>query len=464
MNVWPILAVPALLLVQSHRAVEAQAPSSLIVDVDGSETDFLALAALLATDVEKSTEVRLITVNGNTRASLYAAFKNTRRFLSLMKRDDIPVALGAGISWLNQAPAARLDKNVSATGSASSLLSHCKNLPLPQWFPDSEGVPWPPTSPKDIGLGLYPFNNQYDWDTCYGMAGLLPLSAAEDTEAEDLVNSLLLGTSYKPPSAVTAAFDLFRRESRPVQYLALGSLTNLANLLKQAEMNHLDALASTRIGTVYIAGGNLQPASTPAVLPFPEWNTYVDPPAADYVMQHNGISRVMFTTDLTNQVRFDGDRWMRLTKFARNQRAQIEVIHSVSSGAEWLSAVLFNLEKAIIRVLQPVKTKQNSGAMSEMTAQDADFLNMLVAPHELFVAVAVSSTSVKATLEESPRSHQLRCDQSTGSLLDLSSSSNAHVNASVHLAETTVYQNLNRNFDGGRHQLFWLKAFEWLNM
>jgi len=359
----------------------AAAAMPVAVDVDGSIADLVALAALLNAP---GVNVRLVTINGNTAATLAAAATNTRNFIDMMGRSDIIVARGAATSWSAKQP--------------------CRDGPL-EVFPKD-----PPAQT--------PFN-RWDHDTCYGLA--------DDLASPDNV-------ATRMPTATAALTLALRGYPEPLQYIALGSLTNLADFLRAEGQ---EGGLAQHLGAVHILGGRIG-TGTPIVNvgASAEWNFFVDPAAADYVLSFPGLHRLMYPLDLTSSIRFDADRWNSLTDNAAADRA------ADSRLVSWLSRALRRVEDSA----------RNSGLA----------LFDIFAPSELFVVVTLASPRVHQTLSQEPHSFELRVNAS-GVVIVVADDGMTAV-AQSHLNTTSVYTQLDSTQDEGSHSLFWATTFEWLNI
>jgi len=99
--------------------------------------------------------------------------------------------------------------------------------------------------------------------------------------------------------------------SKPINYVALGPMTNLGQVLQQ------EPVLASKINAVYIMGGavnvpgNLQYGGIEDN-PYAEWNIFLDPDAADIVFQ-SGINVVLIPLDATNNAPVTEDFYNRLT-------------------------------------------------------------------------------------------------------------------------------------------------------
>lgn len=122
-------------------------------------------------------------------------------------------------------------------------------------------------------------------------------------ERVDAGSGLQLGPTTRQPSASTAVELIFQlaNEHSDLHLVATGPLTNLAEALLADE-----ALAR-RLGPVYVMGGalyvpgNLVCCGAPEGNAVAEWNVYVDPHAAQVVVD-SGVVPLFVPLDGTNQV------------------------------------------------------------------------------------------------------------------------------------------------------------------
>lgn len=152
----------------------------------------------------------------------------------------------------------------------------------------------------------------------------------------DSVTGLSLPSSSRSPARQSAADFLgerLRDRSRPVDVLAIGALTNLAEALERQP--HLAAIRSLVImgGAVEVPGnlaGGGNPANTTA-----EWNLYADPLAAQRVLAA-GLPILLVPLDATNEVPVDG-AFVREVQRATTPRGRI-VAEILAGAAERINA------------------------------------------------------------------------------------------------------------------------------
>lgn len=188
----------------------------MILDCDPGHDDAMALLMALASD--KVELLAVTTSAGNQKPE--KTFENARKLLSLAKREDIPVAMGA------QKPLRRELIIAEDIHGESGL--------------DGAELPNPTTEPLK-------------------------------TSANDLIA------------------DILRQSEEKITIVATGPLTNIAIfLLSHPELKEKIELISFMGGACF--GGNYSPHA--------EFNIYVDPEAADIVVQ-SGVPVAMFGLDVT---------------------------------------------------------------------------------------------------------------------------------------------------------------------
>ncbi len=138
--------------------------------------------------------------------------------------------------------------------------------------------------------------------------------------AMDFHLGLPLPVSRHLPASGGAAALLthqLRHAQTPVTILALGPLTNLAEILTT------EPQLTQQIAMIYIMGGALDVAGNLGELmwcpsnPYAEWNFYVDPYAVEIVL-HSGVPLTLIPLDVTNQHPLTTAFYKRLTTAATN--------------------------------------------------------------------------------------------------------------------------------------------------
>jgi pyrimidine-specific ribonucleoside hydrolase len=123
-------------------------------------------------------------------------------------------------------------------------------------------------------------------------------------QADNLLNTTdLLPSSKKIPaqSAVNLLVSTLQQTKQPIDILAIGPLTNIAEMLKlHPELKKSIHRIYIMGGAVHVAG-NLPLADSEQKNVAAEWNIYIDPLAADIVFR-SGIAITLVPLDITNQL------------------------------------------------------------------------------------------------------------------------------------------------------------------
>lgn len=231
----------------------------MIIDTDADTDDMAALWYALR---YPKADVRLITVAGNSWAHLAAGMTNVYNLLALLGRDDVAVAPGAQYAWRDEA---------NHTHHQSDAI------------PDGGKNGW-------VGGG-----GRYEIDTLFGSAKDLPPTTrawgVNDTGAVESIRQLLAGVTGN------------------VTWLSLGGLTVFGQYLKTYPQD------ISRIDRLYIMGGAVNhPGNlfTVPTNPYAEFNIYVDPDAASFVVR-SGVPVYLVPLDVTNSVDYTPDNYAKLT-------------------------------------------------------------------------------------------------------------------------------------------------------
>jgi inosine-uridine nucleoside N-ribohydrolase len=121
----------------------------------------------------------------------------------------------------------------------------------------------------------------------------------------------LAGLEHLPPAgpgparhAVDALREAFLRATDPMDLIATGPLTNVARFLAGSPE------ASRKVRALWVMGGSL--ASGGNISPLAEFNFYVDPEAADWVLREAPVPVYIVGLDVTERVRWTAaelSRW-----------------------------------------------------------------------------------------------------------------------------------------------------------
>jgi len=160
-------------------------------------------------------------------------------------------------------------------------------------------------------LGLLELLALHDIPVVAGAAKPLhraPIEAA-NIHGADGMGGIVLPTPRRGPAGTDAvariADELARRPAGSVRILALGPLTNLANLCQQYPE------AAGRVGAIVAMGGAVRERGN--VTPFAEFNIAVDPEAARIVLRSR-LPITLVPLDVTRQVAADRDWSARLAQ------------------------------------------------------------------------------------------------------------------------------------------------------
>jgi pyrimidine-specific ribonucleoside hydrolase len=155
-------------------------------------------------------------------------------------------------------------------------------------------------------------------------------------ESDTLNNTakILPHNPTKPyPSAVSLLHTVLTNSKTPIDILAIGPLTNIAELIKK----HPEI--KEKIGRIYIMGGaihtkgNLIEVDSSIKNQKAEWNLYLDPYAADVVFK-SGIAITLTPLDLTNQFPIDKTFYLALKKSHNTKAADLvyQIFHNNQEG------------------------------------------------------------------------------------------------------------------------------------
>jgi inosine-uridine nucleoside N-ribohydrolase len=382
------------------------AARQIVIDVGGHPNDFLALGAVLKMR-SSSMSIRHITVHGNSGASLSAAYNNIRELVNLAGRNDVVVYPGAARSW-TELPERR-DANASSPGSITISPPTSRNSQTLPTCGRSKGIaPFAasaatPTFEAPSGFGAQTYTRNA-MDTLLGVADALPVT----------------DPAAAPQAALDAVLELLRTTPDQVEYIALGSLTNLAEVLLNAPEN-----SRRRLAVVHISGGSLQavgdlgrwlngqavlPATLnldPQVAPV-SWNFLMDPVAAQYVLTSNlpFASRYVYTLDATKSViaAYTSTEFIGMTtgamKAAANMRAQ--------------GTRIGDQDATLIEFLAALTQSQRvfADAASSAGSFDARYFN----PVQPFVVLAALDPTGQIRSSINPRERRLSVDRKSGQL------------------------------------------------
>ncbi|MHB1947478.1 MAG: nucleoside hydrolase [Gammaproteobacteria bacterium] len=165
-------------------------------------------------------------------------------------------------------------------------------------------------------------------------------------------------------SAVDLMIKTLQNASGPIDILAIGPLTNIAEMLAKKPQ------IKAKIHMIYVMGGAINaPGTIKEVDPTQnntaaEWNIYIDPVAADRVIR-SGVPITLIPLDVTNQVPVDKIFYnkMKINSHTLISRYAYEIYHRNEKdifNGRWyfwdvLAAVIADNES--IAVIQPMKIR-----------------------------------------------------------------------------------------------------------
>ena len=258
------LLVPVLALTISCSGLATKketAPEPMIVDTDGAVfwDDGAALAMLLRRP-DQFEIVGITTVIGNHwphQAAEYVA-----RVLKAAGRTDIPIYVGAARPLLN---------------GRERMLQLEKSL----------------VAARLVADGGF-------WKGAYNR----PKEVRSASEVEPVKGEGLSGLRPRNEDAVDFIAQTLAQADRPVTFVALGPLTNLALALRKSPT------IAAKIGRLLFMGGNVKVAGNTS--PSAELNFLFDPEAAALVLSASIREKTMFPLDLSAQGTLDKARYEKL--------------------------------------------------------------------------------------------------------------------------------------------------------
>ena len=233
----------------------------LIIDTDMDIDDVAAFQYILRRP-KGTVDLRLVTVTGNSWAYLSSGVLNLYNILHQMGRDDIDVGVGYSYAWRN------------------NETHGCSNL---EAIPNGGSGSW--------GAG----GGRFEISMLYGSAAELATSPRQWKTTD-------LGAVAKMKAAVDAAAP------DRVTLLAIGGMTTFATYFKTYPQD------IGRIDRLYIMGGAVNhPGNvfTVPTNPYAEFNIYVDPDAASFVVR-SGVPVYLVPLDVTNSIPYTTTIFNRL--------------------------------------------------------------------------------------------------------------------------------------------------------
>jgi len=325
-----------------------------VVDVGGHPQELLALTVLLKAG---TVNLKLVTTHGNSAATLYAATENVREIVNMLGRTDVTVAAGAVTSWQD------LPERRSATPTDSATVMAAQdalsNIPrtsanLPTCYSDLGAAPFPSVLAQpsfempvpSFGVGTW---TKYACDTLLGVADALPVTSPPSS-----------------PTTAQAALQNILTTQSTIDYIALGSLTNLAEGLRTLAKSKIALPANLRI---HVSGGsksngNLMEwlgANTTSVSTYlpnvnpkapSSWGHFVDPVAVNYVFAYPNLKRYLYTLDVqtTVRMRYSSGDFTRLTTTALDRATKLRSISQPvdALGLEFFGTMLQSLKTFVM--------------------------------------------------------------------------------------------------------------------
>ena len=431
------VAAAALLLLLVATAAAHAAP--VVIDVSGSAGDLAALRLLAAAP---GTSISLVTVCGACGTSPMAAWSRVRRYLNWLGLQSVPVVLGQAQSWADRSasPGTVPERDLTPTCGDSGFVATAppsvtllagvdadrardnwglllNTLDLDDWFgTDSDDVS--AAGGGDGGIGGPPLSPVLPPGFTMATA---PPATNIDSPVVGALRGVLTGSAVQ------------------VDYIALASLTNLADYVRAEEdvyaalqrgqqsgggATTMAANTYARLGRVHISGGCISAAActfaaltgSPAAPPTGEWNFAMDPAAAQYVLSSsayasddsNGIAgsfsarvapsldRLVYPSDvISDGALFDSNSWTVVTSRLQQKQssspssyAAADAAAALGGGAPlaWLGRAFANLRAAW-------------AARSPVAQSDASFFNVFRTT-EMFVCLAATDSNVKRSLPE----------------------------------------------------------------
>jgi inosine-uridine nucleoside N-ribohydrolase len=389
---------------------QTQAPRELIVDVGGAPEDFLALAALLRLDSGANARVRIVTVHGNSGVSIDTALTNVREFVAMLGfTADVIVAPGASASWADLPE--RWNANASdPLGSTTTRILHRPAAMLPTCRASPANAPFTPVAGSETFIRPASFGGDtyttYAVESMFGAADALPVSSS--AAFQDSTDS-----------AVVAVASLLASTTIDVEYIALGTLTNLAEVLRAAPAASLRRLRALHVyGGSVVARGDLGKWVDEASLAGTSlegtrvrstvtWSMFVDPVAANFALSFQlplGCSRYVYPRDVTDSVR---------VRYSSTFGTYSPVFGGLTLGAVAAASALRSqgvrgsaAEAAVLEFIAAL-TEAHHRFTDVSGATNSAFDRTYFSPGATFVAMAAANPAVRSQSLPVPRDRRL---------------------------------------------------------
>eukprot|EP00672_Neobodo_designis_P028477 CAMPEP_0174854266 /NCGR_PEP_ID=MMETSP1114-20130205/30614_1 /TAXON_ID=312471 /ORGANISM="Neobodo designis, Strain CCAP 1951/1" /LENGTH=467 /DNA_ID=CAMNT_0016088951 /DNA_START=36 /DNA_END=1439 /DNA_ORIENTATION=+ len=410
-RLWLAAAIACCAVLAIGALGQTQPPRDLVVDVGGSPEDFLALAALLRLDSSANARVRIVTVHGNSAAALTTALTNVREFVAMLGfTADVVVAAGATDSWIDlpERRGANASDPLGSTGTRilhrpASMLPTCRRSPSVAPLAATDANPNGFVEPPSYGRDTY---TREAVESMFGTADALPVSAADAFQDST-------------DGATVAVTSLLASTTIDVEYIALGTLTNLAEVLRAAPAASLRRLRAIHVyGGAVVARGDLgkwvdETALAGTALDGTRvrstvtWSFFADPVAANFVLAFQlplGCNRYVYPRDATDTVRtrYSSTFGAYAPEYgALTLGAIVTAKRLRSSGARGAAA-----ESAVLEFLAAL-TEAHHRFVDGSGATNSAFDRTYFVPGAAFVALAAAHPGVRQQALPVPRDRRL---------------------------------------------------------
>lgn len=191
----------------------------------------------------------------------------------------------------------------AGTDDAIAILYLLKNpnVDIKAIMVDLNGASYPKTAANHVAL-LLSMVNQKQIPIYIGIQKAASYNNTYPRYANDLIDKSFKNNHTKPAHEITKQqlLTLIKTQKQAVDLLALGSLTNIADLLAiQPDIKHNIAKLTIMGGAIDVPG-NINAFFPKTKNTFAEWNIYVDPKAFQDVLSA-GIPMTLVSLDITNK-------------------------------------------------------------------------------------------------------------------------------------------------------------------
>lgn len=188
------------------------------------------------------------------------------------------------------------------------------------------------------------------------------------------------GGQVSSKEAATMIIETVGRSSQPISILALGPLTNIALALKSSPQTKKKIHSLVIMGGALRVQGNLNELDSALTNRFAEWNFYLDPEAASFVLKQK-LAIILVPLDLTNQVPIEMDFYQELLSHHQQPKAAyllslLQSNLSLLKSKHWyfwdpLAAVLVSDESLATYRMEKVSVILDSGTQAGRTIIDS---------------------------------------------------------------------------------------------